>query len=228
MLADKVCNLSVEFFFLAVLFLQLLLVSPAVFLELVRHFGGVSLLGPKLRALVHHFLFQLVGFGLQLIEPRLLRFQRRGGLLHFHGLLAHLRGEVAEIAHPVKGLVYRTAGEDVHIPEPGIPVLVRTSYQARIIVLQGVVTRVQAVQFPLAHPQGIVQNLEGLVVAGDDLLAGRYLAPHQGEAAQDLRAFHRVLVQLAVQKGDVLLQLGALVFQALDRSVLRSGTPGRG
>ena len=59
------------------------------------------------------------------------------------------------------------------------------------------------------------------------LLPGIDFSSYQGEAAQDFVAVFDVLVQLAVQDFDVVLQLGTQRLQAFDRRTLRSGAQGR-
>ena len=127
--------------------------------------------------------------------------------------LAHLGGEVAQIAKAVERLPYGTTGQHVHIPKAAVAVLISALDQAGIIVGQRVAAGLDAVELFLANSQRVVKEFEGLVVAGNKLLAGRNLTPHQGKAAEGLRAAFGILAELAVEQFDVFLQLGALALQ---------------
>ena len=227
LLADELRNFAVQLFLLPVLLLELFLVGAAVFFELRHHAGCVALFALQLRTLAHHLLAGFVHLGLEFVQALFLRFQLGRCLPQFERLRAHLRGKVAEVVKTVEGLPHGVAGQDIHVPQAGVPVLVCAPHQAGVIEGEGVVTGLQAAQFLLAQVQRVVQLFELLVISGDELLPGIDFPSYQGKAAQDFVAVFDVLVQLAVQDFDVVLQLGAQRLQAFDRRALCSGAQGR-
>ena len=181
---------------------------------------GFRLLVLEAGALPDHLAAHLVGLVLEGEQPGLLHFQKGRCLPDFQGLPAHLGRKVAKVAEAAEPLPHRLAGQEVHIPQAAVTVLVRTPDKPCVIVGKGVVAGLQAVQLPLADTDGIPQEPQGLVAAGNELFPGRYLAAHQREGIHRGRTAFGVLGQLTVEHGDVLFQLRPLAFQFFDTGFL--------
>ena len=213
-LADDGRDLAVQGLHLAVLLAELVLVLPAVLLEAGDQAGGL----PFLAAEGVHVGLPLAAQGLRLLpEPRealFLELELRSRLLDALPLLRHVPGQAFQIAEAADGLADVLAGEDIHVPEPAVAVLVGAPHQAVIVEGKGVVTGLQAVDFLLADLHRIVQGADLAVALGDELLPGGDLPPHQREVRQRPARRAGVVLELAVDGGDLLLQLRLAGFLA--------------
>ena len=187
---------------------QILLVLRLLLGQRRRQRLRLLLLRLQLLHIRHPLRLQLPRIRSQHLQRSLFLLQLRLGSADLRGLDRHLGRKILEETEPPEALCHIVGSQDIHEPDPGIAVLVGTLDQAAAVGNHRIQPRLQHVDLLLPHRDGIFQDGDFPVTFLQQRLPRRDLAPHQRQARKGIRVACRIVLDLLVQHGDLLLQPG--------------------